>query len=226
MSRVGKQYSQVNNQCHIFAMEDLINESPGLIPIDGQVHDANDKFKESTLEVADDLELDELDAAQIFQRARTESQASGRAPVTCSVIYFHQRRKELLDCLRLTLEIHADVDRDEIDQDVLQDIVSRIIAPRANARYISRCLSSMKDIKTWLANLSEKQERLEVVGNEPDGETAERLEYQRVSLVKQHESLGTIVFYLAKNHAHQADFESILEMLKSMDKFNNILRKC
>jgi len=203
----------------------LTNGLLGIIPIHGQSCDCNDKFKEDTLEVADDLDLDEILAATIFHDVQSESEASGRSGITCSIIHFHQRRKELLDCLRLTLQIHADVDNEEIDRDILQQLVDQITQPQNSIRFISRCLSSMKEIKAWVGRLSEKSEKLEVVGQGQDIEDTERLEYQRVSLMKQHESLSGIVFYLAKIHAHMGDLEGILQVFRSLDKYDHFLRK-
>jgi nuclear pore complex protein Nup205 len=181
------------------------------------------------LQVANDLDLDELEAAELFHKVKIESEASGRSRLTCSVIRFHQRRKELLDCLRLILQTYIDVDQEDHVRERIQAVVRYIIQPPDTAdssRFVARCLSSMRNIKNWLGGLSAKLDALEVVNREESSEDKERLEYQRVSLVKQHESLGIIVYYLSKNYAAVADFESILASLKSMDRLDNLLCEC
>lgn len=178
------------------------------------------------MQVADNLDLDELDAAALFHQAQTESGASGRSDLTCSVIRFHQRRKELLDCLRIALQIHADPDQELLDGDGLQVLVERIAQPesvRKNATFTARCLSSMLEIRTWLRRLYDKIDSLPVTGQTENTEEAERLEYERASLIKQHESLATILFYLAKSKPSKEDFTTVLNTLKSMDKLDHTL---
>lgn len=85
----------------------------------------------------------------------------------------------------------------------------------------------MGEIRSWLGELAVKKqiEAAKIVEDNPDPEKEETLDYLRASLVKQHESLGVIVSYLAKNYPDAADFDSVLEALKGMDKFDNLLRK-
>jgi nuclear pore complex protein Nup205 len=80
----------------------------------------------------------------------------------------------------------------------------------------------MSDIKTWLQKLAEMSNTGSVTGQQ--SEVLETIEYQRVSLVKQHELVGIIVFYLVKqNYTVLADFELVLETLKKVDKFDSLL---
>jgi nuclear pore complex protein Nup205 len=53
------------------------------------------------------------------------------------------------------------------------------------------------------------------------------LEYQRVSLVNQHESLAVILLYLVKeSHSLVADFEQVMEIMRKADKYDNLLGEC
>lgn len=191
----------------------------------------NEEFQQGAKKLADTLDLDELAAAQLLLEAQEESEATGRSLLTCSIVRFHQRRKELLDCIRIIFELAADVDREENQRDGLLQLADQVVRPENasgasvdTSRYVRRCLTGMGDIKSWLHKLAEISNTGSVTGQQSD--ILETIEYQRVSLVKQHELLGVIVFYLVKqNYTVVADFELVLDTLKKVDKFDSLLCK-
>lgn len=200
----------------------------GQLNVDGG-YSINDEFQQSAKKLADTLDLDELTAAKLLLEAQGESESTGRSLLTCSIVRFHQRRKELLDCIRLIFDLAADVNREENERDGLLHLADQVVKPpnsptasNDTLRYIRRCLTSMGDIKIWLQKLAEISNTGSVTGQQ--SEVLETIEYQRVSLVKQHELVGIIVFYLVKqNHTILADFELVLETLKKVDKFDSLL---
>lgn len=195
----------------------------------GQEYDINDHFQQGTFQLADELNLDEIDASQIFLDAQDDADATGRPLLSCSLIRFHQRRKTLLDCLRLILQSYVDVD-EKLEQDV-KDFFGQIIKDSIRLQntttrqnFVQKCLSAMGDIKKWLQKISDKISSASILGQTSQPEQLEIMEYQRSSLVKQHEILGTVIFYLVKaNHVVQEDFEVLLGALKKADKYDNLL---
>lgn len=181
------------------------------------------------MQVADDIDLDELDAARICIEAQTDSETSGRSLNICSILRFHQRRKYLLDCLRLILLLSDDVDREGQLLEGLKEFIGDIVQPNNasnDLRYVRRCLTSMIDIKSWLQKLVDKLNSASVIGKGQQEEVEEATEYQRISLVGQHESLSIIVLYLIKmDYSNVSDFELILENLRMADKYDHVLRK-
>ncbi len=171
------------------------------------------------------MDLDELDAARIFLEAQNETDASGRPALTNSIIRFHQRRKCVLDCFRTLIQLSADVNQEDELRADLRAIIAQIVEPGdIKLRYTQRCLLCMGDIKPWLQRLAEKLNGASVLGQGQHLEVLETIEYQRVSLVKQHESLGVILLYLAKEgHSVVKDFEQVLETLRKADKYDNLL---
>lgn len=119
----------------------------------------------------------------------------------------------------------------------VQSVVGEIIRPQTgSATFIRRCFTSMEDIKKWLKSLAERLSGASVIAPGQQQDTLEMIEYQRVSLVKQHESLGVIAFYLGKHKndgtgqeqdktAGLADFELVLNTLRKADKYDNLLRE-
>jgi len=199
------------------------------LDVAGDTYSINEEFKQGALKVADDLDLDELDAARIFLEVQDETDSSGRSAITNAIVRFHQRRKHLLDCLCILFRMSVE-DEDDDQPDVkayVQGIVSQIIQTQAGSpTYIKRCFTSMGDIKTWLKVLAEKLSGAAIINQGQQQDVLETIEYQRVSLVKQHEALATLAFYLAKEkNATSADFENVLETLRLADKYDNLLCK-
>lgn len=174
------------------------------------------------------MDLDEIEAAKIFLEAQPISVASERPVLTEAVIIFHQQRKYILGCLRLLLQLSQDVDLNEdIKLELQQFLAQEVIRPQnptSTTRYVSRCLAAMADIKTWLQRLADKKNGASVLGQTGQPEVLERLEYERVSLVKQHEALGIILVLLDKGgHSKVEDFHTILQVLRTADKYDSLL---
>ena len=193
-------------------------------------YNVNQQFQQATLQVADDLDLDELDAARICLKAQTDSNISGRSLNMCSILRFHQRRKYLLDCLRLMLQLADDIDSSNEVMEAFREVVAEVVQAQGPAndstKYVARCLTSMLDIKTWLQKLMDNLNGASVRGNERKPELEEVTEYQRVSLVGQHETLSIIVLYLTKmDYSSLSNFELVLERLRVADKYDHLLGK-
>ena len=197
----------------------------GKLDISGDEYTINEEFQQGALQLADELDIDELDAAGIFLEAQAETDASGRPALTNSILRFHQRRKRVLDCISLVLQLSADVNQDDQLRAGLQGIVNSIVeAGETQLRYTQRCLSSMSEIKAWLQRLAEKLSGASVLGQLQQAELLVIVEYQRNSLVKQHESLAVILLYLIKeSHSLVTDFDQVLEIMRKADKYDNLL---
>jgi nuclear pore complex protein Nup205 len=197
----------------------------GKIEVSGEEYAINEEFQQGALQLADELNVDELEAAKIFLEAQSEMDASERPVLTNAIIRFHQRRKTQLDCVRLVLQICVDVDKEESLRIDLQEFVSSVVRPEGTSpKYVQKCLSTMGDIRSWLQKLADKLNGASVLGQQQNPEFLETLEYERVSLVKQHESLGVIVLFLVKdNQSSVADFGLVLETLRKADRYDNLL---
>lgn len=73
----------------------------GNITADEEKYSVNQEFQESTTELADTLDLDELDSARLLLGSQEDAKILDRSSVTLAVIHFHERRGFLLECLRL-----------------------------------------------------------------------------------------------------------------------------
>lgn len=210
---------------HLSAWAPTDDNFTGRLDVAGDEYTINDEFQQGALQLADELDLDELEAARIFLEVQGESDSSGSPALTNAIIRFHQRRKCLLDCLLLILQQSADINQEDELRADLQGIVDRIVRSEdGSPRYTQRCLLSMGDIKVWLQRLADKMNSASVLGQGQQVEVSQAIEYQRVSLVKQNESLGVILLYLVKEgYSVLADFEALLETLRRADKYDNLL---
>ncbi|OWP07075.1 hypothetical protein B2J93_6655 [Marssonina coronariae] len=206
---------------HIKDFRNLLDKKPrneqsrlslaeGKLDIAGDQYMINDDFQQGVLQLSSELNLDELDAAQIFLEVQDESDSSGRSGLTNSI---------------LLLQLSTDEELNEALRGDFQSLVAQIIQPdHGAARYAQRCLSSMDDIKKSLQLVVDGLNRLPLMGPAQQAEAMEIVEYQRVSLVKQHESLGIIMVYLVKeNLAVGVDFERVQNTLRKADKYDSLL---
>lgn len=200
----------------------------GILEVSGEQYNVNAEFQQEALQLAEDLNLDELEAARLYLHSQSETDTTGRSARTISTVFFHQRRRWLLDCLRLVLQNTGDVDQDDILRTGLQEFLDRVVAPPPGSTtntYIGRCLSSMGDIKSWLQGLADKVNTASVI-NQGSSEFSETVEFQQASLVTQHELLGVISVYLIKqNHSTLAYFDQLLATLRKVDRYDNLLRE-
>jgi nuclear pore complex protein Nup205 len=174
------------------------------------------------------LDIDELDAAELLLEAEDESEYSGQALQTCSIIRFHQRRKDLLDCLRLILELSDDENQEEYVRDHFQEYILELVQPLNGTKelksFIQRCLDYMMHIRLRLQLVAEKLINFPEPAPASLAEQIEITRYRRVSLIKQHELLGFIVLCLVKkNHSRVTEFESVLKTMREWNTFNNLL---
>ncbi|PGH34975.1 Cullin 4 [[Emmonsia] crescens] len=187
----------------------------------------NEQFQQDVLQVADALDVDEIEAADYYIQAQDDSKKLDRPPVMCAIIRFHERRSFLLECLRLVLFESFEVER-EGTQAIMQDFVAKILeiqnGPLRNASLFARkCMDSMADIEKWLVRLGEFAQKASIVGQAQESDV-EIIEYQRSSLGKEHESLGAILSYLFKGtFTSSEDLRLLLDRLRKLDKFDMIL---
>ncbi|KAL1966846.1 hypothetical protein VTN77DRAFT_3811 [Rasamsonia byssochlamydoides] len=200
----------------------------GKITIGGVEYAINADFQQGTLQLADALNLDELEAAALFMAAQDEAQQLDRTPLITAIMQFHERRHFLLECLRLIFLESFDVEREQI-QELMQNTVAHILETKSgtfrNASLFARkCLSSMEDMEKWLSLLGEQVQKASIVGQAEDADIMEAIEYQRTSLGQQHESLGAILCYLFKgNFTTSEDLRLLLDRMRKLERFDMLL---
>ncbi|KAK8249215.1 nucleoporin Nup186/Nup192/Nup205 [Phyllosticta capitalensis] len=196
--------------------------------IDDDEYEINDEFKQTTIRVADALDLDEIEAAKICYAAQQDIVDLDRSLFAASVIRFHERRQFLLESWRLLLKSAADPDC--IDQVRYGVYMRHVLGVEETGRlqnghaYWQKCLASMGEIERWLQGVGEGILAGSVVGKAPTSEEMEILNYQRQSLTWQHQSLSAICTLLARAGFISVDnFRVLLDTLKSLNKHDIIV---
>lgn len=210
----------------------------GKITHDGQEFSLNQHFQQSAFALSDELDLDELEASRCLLDSEEDLAVLGRSLIECGIIRFHQQRKYALDSLRLLLEM----DSDDNDDDDLEDgppleavqifVSERLYNKNAGqgargGRLVPQCMSTMQSIKSWLQNLGDKITAAQTINQNGGGavsEEAETVEFSRVSLIQQHETLAVILCKsVEKRQADESDFTEFMTALRRVDKYSNLL---
>jgi len=129
----------------------------------------------------------------------------------------------------MSLEKAVDFDRDEAVTGPFRQLVSLILQTKdgqlgSGSSYWRKCLKCMADIETRLQQVTERVQSVTMVGQIQSFEFAEIMDFQRQSLNRQHESLGTVVYFLIKaNHTNIDDFRFLLTKLKLYDRYDILL---
>lgn len=203
----------------------------GKIKVEDVEYEINQDFQQGALQLADALNVDELEAAVMFLTAQEDSQVLDRPPLITAIMRFHERRHFLLECLRLVF--HHALDREDDDGDQAQPLFHDTIAhvldvknkPHQNASLFARKgLVSMDDIEKWLSLLGDQIQKASIVGQEEDRDIMEAIDFQRHSLHQQHESLGAIIFYAFKStYLSSEDLRILVSHLKKLERFDGLL---
>ena len=200
----------------------------GTIQIDDEEYSVNNEFKESTIQLADALDLDEIEAAKLLLNAQEETDLLDRPALALAVIHFHKNRLFLLECLRLVLKQAADEEEEEDIRNVLRQLVILVLdtkdGPQRNGSlYTQKCFNTMRDAERWLQALAERVQGGLTLGRTTSPVYEEIIEFQQLSLAQQHESLSAIITYLVRaSHTGVEDFYKVLEYMPQLDRWNNV----
>ena len=201
----------------------------GKFSIDNDEFEINNDFKQVALEVADALQIDELDAAQLVLQCEEESDGTPQSMLLLSASRFHERREVLLrDLSQFLRESATREGEDGEEYDKMRNFVDQMLegtGQQANASpYTRKCIAAMADVEQSLVTLSEQTNKARVLGTEQAQFLLELIEVQRISLLYQHEALGTILCYLFRaNHATREDFRKMIELAKKRDRFDSTI---
>jgi nuclear pore complex protein Nup205 len=200
---------------------------PGKITAGDVQYELNEDFKQVTLQVADILDLNELDSARLLITAQSVADDLDRPPAVAAIIQFHQRRQFLLESWRLILFMSTDPDINEVIN--LAEFSRQVISPKnresgMDNQYWQKCFSYMSEIKEWVQSITDQQQKFDEVGSAPSEDLLEILDFQKISLLRQHESLAAICSQLIKQcYASRNEFDIFLKQIKALDKHDIIL---
>lgn len=188
--------------------------------------------------MADELDLDELEAARLYLRSQDTAVEIDRPPALAAVFRFHGQNQTLLQSLRLSVQQAAELDLDHEHRDPFVQLVRLVQSPlNANpdsttshaesaawpSTYWRKCLNTMAGIEQWLKRLNDRLQSVSLIGQTAMAYALEALEFERDSLTKQHESLGAIVCHLVKYGGLTVDdFRFLMNRTAGLEKLDDL----
>ncbi|KAI1074456.1 nucleoporin Nup186/Nup192/Nup205 [Whalleya microplaca] len=207
----------------------------GKVTFSDEEWNLNRDFQEVALQVADEIDLDEVEAAKLALLAEDDETALGRSRKECAIIRFHQYRKYLLNCMLLLLELSKE-EEELLDQDNGDDLgylsqyvdvnILRGTPPdptdhKPLPRFVPACVATMHDIRVWLRRLSEQVTSASVLGRADELQFQETVEFTHISLIQQHELLSVILCYaIEKRKADQQDFVDFIRIFRQATRYD------
>ncbi|KAI1771337.1 nucleoporin Nup186/Nup192/Nup205 [Hypoxylon cercidicola] len=210
----------------------------GKVTISNEEYSFNKDFQEIVLQVADELDLDEIETAKLTILAEDDETTLGRPRRECAIIRFHTTRIHLLKCILLLLELSKEEDEllaEGIADDIgylgqyVSENILRVSPPGAartptQSRFVPVCVATMHDIRMWLQKLFELVASAAVLGRTGEAQFQETMEFTYLSLVQQHEFLSVILSYAIEKHvATEQDFVEFLRDLKQVIRYDPLL---
>ncbi|KAI1313632.1 nucleoporin Nup186/Nup192/Nup205 [Xylaria venustula] len=207
----------------------------GKIHVDDEDWALNKDFQEIILQVADDLDLDEIEATRLALQVEEEEARLGRSKKECAIIRFHQQRKYLLSCMLLLLELSkeedellADDNGDDlgrlghyVNHNILRRKTPGAAETQHQQQFVPACTAALADVRAWLQKLSEQVNGAAILGRATDPETVEIYEYTHISLMQQHELLAVILCYAIERHsASEVDFARFIVEFRRASRYD------
>lgn len=200
----------------------------GRITILDVEYSINEEFKHETIQLADTVRLDELEAARLLIEAENDAENLGRPRWETALINFYTKRTHIVACWRLILRLYVDPETDAQLKDLLLNSLSQVLEQLTDQStneksFARKCISAMARIRNWLQQIAEKMLGATNLGPHPP-EYTESMEIQRTNLLTQHEDLAITLQYLAKVRlVNTKDFKLLLSITKQLERYDALL---
>lgn len=197
--------------------------SLGKIEFNDDTIQVNEEFQAYAIDVAELLDLDQLEAARLLYIAFNDK-SYDRSPLYTAVLLFHTYRVFLLDCLRLcTHYASANNEGDSTRVPEIKAFCLQVFAGDGrDASFFTKCLAAMEDIEQWLARIAIRLNALQVIDAATSVE-AGILELQQDRLVRQHEALAEIMTDFEDfASTSQDNLQRMVEKAKKLEKYDVI----
>jgi nuclear pore complex protein Nup205 len=190
------------------------------VKIDGVEYSIHPQFRESAIRVADELDLDEIEAAKLCIESQIPGDHAADSLTLRALIRFHQQRQALLDSVRILLQVSLDSDGDESPlSGVAKALIQGVGATQSEgSAYWRSCLEGLGDVEAFLKKVSQYKDKIIMTGQKLSGEMGEAVAAQRLLLTQQHESLAAILCYMIRgSYVQPQDYRSLLSKASAFE---------
>ena len=197
---------------------------PKTIILDDIEYSIQDQFRQDALVVADELDLDEKEAANLCIRSPPldESIEDLTLPYR-ALLRFHERRHALLDCLRLLLQLSLESDAEDDRAAAFRIVVNQLMQAEGGKQsersaYWRKCIEALSDVEDFLHKIADHKQKIAMTGQTLDGAMGDALNAQRLLLTRQHECLAAILSYLIHgNYIQPEDYRGFWSKAAGLD---------
>ncbi|GAB7328561.1 hypothetical protein MBLNU13_g00515t1 [Cladosporium sp. NU13] len=193
------------------------------VQIGDQEYQISNEFRDSAIEVSDELDLDELEAAKLCLIIVNDAQDEPDTISLRAILHYHRQREVMLDCARMIFRKAADQDADDENAQYLQDIVARVMMgeerrPSERSAYWRKCIEGLTDVEASIRKTQDHVQLIAMTGQSLATPNGEALQAQRMFLAHQHETLAAIMTYIIRgNHVLPEDFRQLLSKAASTE---------
>ena len=196
------------------------------LKIENVEYRVTEDFRQYALQVADELDLDELEAAKLCFECLPAIEEDQTASLGYrALVEFHKQRCITLDCMRLVLlqSVDVDGDGDSADSTVFQEKVRAITRgengrPEESSAFWRKCMDGLTEVEAYLQKIEDHRQTAIQTDQPADGPIADALMAQRILLTQQHESLAVILSCLIHgSHATPQDFCMLLSKAAALE---------
>lgn len=193
------------------------------VQIGDQEYQISNEFRDSAIEVSDELDLDELEAAKLCLVIVKDAEDEPDTLSLRAILHYHRQREVMLDCARMIFRKAADEDADDEIAQYLQDIVARIMMgeerrPSERSAFWRRCIEGLTDVEASIRKTQDHVQLIAMTGQSLATPNGEALQAQRMFLAHQHETLAAIMTYTIRgNHVLPEDFRQLLSKAASTE---------
>ncbi len=197
------------------------NSCAGKLSVADQEFAVNDEFRHISRAIATMLDMDEIEAGRLVIQSQQNSALTPDSLILDVVSKFHNRRDLLLQCLRISLQLHQSLilERDSEPKRVFETTTHSVLETDTGVSgngslFTRKCLSTLEDIEKFQAKVADALQSQAVLGGPRGAEFYATLEFQRDSLFKQHEALACVLAYLFQgDYTNQEDLRKLHAVL-------------
>lgn len=189
-----------------------------VIEVEDVKYQLNTEFINVAVMVADDLNIDELVAAQLVLFSSGDANRLAAAPVEAAVALFYVRRQYILEFIRFALECASDPDSDPVAAEVYTKLCREIMTSNPP----ELVLQAFRGVEQSLNDLKDRENRGEFMGLKANPLFEEQIHLERSYFVKEHDTLGCILCgVVAAGLANRSGMEQILKHMATFGSYSS-----
>ena len=199
------------------------------ITIGDSDYEINEEFRQLAIQVADSLDLDEIEAVKLCILCQEHAVELDRTPAFAAMLQYHEHREVLLTALRISVQQAGNLEIEDESRDIFVRLVQFVLqgsetAPTSSSTYIRKCITSLEEIEQWVQLVDERLQSNLIIGQTLGTLDVEMLEFEKASLIRQHESLSTILCLLVNQaHAGIDEYRLLLTKAAVLDTFSDLV---